>query len=227
MDLKAETTVSEVDHRGAGILLDDVLLVFVQGRQMDMLGIPGHRHGFPGANVEIFLVRLGARIEGLLTLFQHIQDPFRHVGAVFGHAFDRFRHANGVPSLERSEFPIEAPTHCAVDIHDIVGNLAQTTGGICQRFGSYLPGKLAGTVVGVDQKLQPFADVFDLLGRAQRIDTDLLLRSILKGLGIQYLDLLALFFVEAGPGFLAGSTTCHQLVDPIRHEEGISLFVVR
>jgi hypothetical protein len=29
MDLKAETTVSEVDHRGSGVLLDDVLVVFV------------------------------------------------------------------------------------------------------------------------------------------------------------------------------------------------------
>ena len=51
----------------------------------------------------------------------------------FCHLVDALLHADGVPGLERAEVPAEAPAHAAVDVDDVVGDLADAVRRVGQR----------------------------------------------------------------------------------------------
>src|SRR4029079_16537110 len=101
-------------------------------------------------------------------------------------------HAQRVPGLERAALPAEAPAQGAVDLDDVVGDLAQAVGGVDERLVDDGAGEGGGAVVAGQDAAHLLVDVVGAAGRADGGEARLLLRAALHRRQIPLHDPVAL-----------------------------------
>ncbi|MNE68105.1 hypothetical protein D3C81_1592520 [compost metagenome] len=97
------------------------------------------------------------------------------------HTLSRTNQADGIPGLEWSKIPREAPLHSVVNLLDGIRDLADLLGGVDEHLLEYVPGQLRIPVLAGQECTQLLLGTFRRLSRFKRGALWLLLRNILHG----------------------------------------------
>ena len=142
---------------------------------------------------------------------------------MLGHAIQDRVHAQRVPHLERPHLPPKAPADGAVHVGWVVRDFAETVSAVGKQVKRRLAEEAAGPssvlVQGVEAPGQPIG-----APHVPQVSQLFLLGArVLKGLGVDRLDLAVFFLVEAGLRLLTEPPLVHEALHHIRHRKGRAL----
>src|SRR5437660_6634466 len=139
--------------------------------------------------------------------------------------------SDGVPELEDSALPVEAPLHGVVDRDDIVRYFGDAIGGVVKGIAEDFSVELAGAVGRLEEHGDPLAGVLYVLCHFERRELRLLPRAVLETLEVEGQDLALVSaldpLVEALPGLFAQELPLDHPRDEIRDAKQIAPLVMR
>ena len=143
VQLDAGDAVADVDERCAGVGADDL----VGAAEIGDAGVAGLlRDGLPGVRGGVVALRAVGRVPGWVAGIEERGDGEADGERRGLHARYGVFQAGGVPHFERSQLPVEAGAHGAVDGRSVVGGFADNPGGEVPERGEQRPEECGGLV---------------------------------------------------------------------------------
>ncbi len=176
MKLDAAHAVAQIDQRSAGIFLDHAV-GFLRHLHRPHACRNLHRLILRSPQIKISPARGSfgiVQVPGFLAAGEQFLDIGRDRAAFFLHARDGGLDAGRVPEFKRTQLPVEAQPHGAIDLDDGVGNFGNAVGGVSPQIGQSRPQERAGFVALLraalepQQHAQPRARIFDVLRHVER-----------------------------------------------------------
>src|SRR5438270_228058 len=159
MELDASYTIAQIHQRSGGILLYDSIRLL---RYLYRPHTLGNIEPPVSCACQIEVAAAGGGmlvvgIPGMLAAGEQLLHVSCNRVALFLHALDRGSNASGVPHLERSQLPVEAGAHSAIDFDYRVGDFRYAICRISPKLGQRCPVELSGFVarIGIENHLQP------------------------------------------------------------------------